>query len=279
VNSHLRQTVCLLLFSTMAHAEQTPIPGSLDTRIRTAIYNPDEVYRVTGRVGYQLSLEFGADESFVGLAAGDGEALAFESQGNHLFLKPRATRVVTNLTILTTRHHYYLEYRVEAAHIDPEGNTYSPDPFYALRFSYPLEEIQQSVAQANARAEAARIDSALAQTAPVLNADYQYCGPRALKPTTVTDDGVQTRFTFGARTELPAIFTRADDGTESLVNFTVTSDAILVHRIAPAFVLRRGRLVACVRNQHFSGAGQRLDTGTVSPDITRLTPQVTESLR
>jgi type IV secretion system protein VirB9 len=278
MTAYLRQTAWALLLAT-AHAEVTPAPGPGDMRIRTAVYSPDEVYRVTGRVGYELSLEFAPDERFVGLAAGDGEGLTFEAQDNHLFIKPRAARVVTNLTILTTHHHYYLEYRVEASHIDPQGNTYGPDPFYALRFSYPQDVRQQTLEQEGKRAETVRIDAALAQIPAPLNADYQYCGPKALKPLSVTDDGVQTRFTFGARTELPAIFTRADDGTESLVNFTVTHDAVLVHRIAPGFVLRRGRLVACVRNQHFSGAGQRLDTGTVSPNVTRLTPQVTETLR
>jgi type IV secretion system protein VirB9 len=278
MTAYLRHTAWALLLAT-AHGEVTPVPGPVDTRIRTAVYSPDEVYRVTGRVGYQLSLEFAPDERFVGLAAGDGEGLTFEAQDNHLFIKPRAASVVTNLTILTTHHHYYLEYRVESSHIDPQGNSFSPDPFYALRFSYPQEARQQVLQQASARAEANRIDAALTQAATTLNAEYLYCGPRALKPLSVTDDGVQTRFTFGERTELPAIFTRAIDGTESLVNFTVTRDAVLVHRIAPGFVLRRGKLVACVKNQHFSGAGQRLDTGTVSPDVTRLTPQVTETLR
>jgi type IV secretion system protein VirB9 len=274
-----RKTVWLLvLAASTATAERTPTPGPLDPRIRTAIYNPDEVYRVTGRIGYQLSLEFAPNESFVGLAAGDGEGLTFESQGNHLFLKPRAARVTTNLTILTNLRHYYLDYRVESLHIDPDGTTRGTEALYALRFTYPQDATRTRDVEARA-AEVARIDTALTQTPTPANTAYQYCGPRALKPTTVTDDGVQTRFTFGARTELPAIFTRATDGTESLVNFTVTSDAMLVHRIAPAFVLRRGKLVACVVNQNFSGAGERLDTGTVSPDVSRLTPMAPEKQR
>jgi type IV secretion system protein VirB9 len=279
MNPFSRQTVWFLLLATsISHAERAPMPGPLDNRIRTALYSPDEVYRVTGRVGYQLSLEFAPGETFVGLAAGDGEGLTFEAQANHLFLKPRAARVTTNLTILTNRRHYYLDYRVESLHIDPDGITRGTDTLYALRFTYPQDHTRTRDEEARA-AEATRIDSALTQPSTAINAAYQYCGPKALKPTTVTDDGVQTRFTFGARTELPAIFTRAIDGTESLVNFTVTSDAILVHRIAPAFVLRRGALVACVVNQGFSGAGERLDTGTVSPEVSRLTPLAPEKQR
>ena len=71
-------------------------------RIRLARYAADEVYRLRGFVGYQIDLEFEAGESFVGLGAGDLESLTFAAQANHLFLKPRAAGVDTNLTVLTS---------------------------------------------------------------------------------------------------------------------------------------------------------------------------------
>ena len=40
--------------------------------------------------GYQIDLEFEPGETFVGLGAGDLEALTFVGQDNHLFLKPKA---------------------------------------------------------------------------------------------------------------------------------------------------------------------------------------------
>ena len=48
--------------------------GLADSRIRTVLYSPDEVYRLYGFVGYHLDLEFASDEVFVGLSAGDPEA-------------------------------------------------------------------------------------------------------------------------------------------------------------------------------------------------------------
>ena len=105
----------LTLGSVPAVAEV--VPGTLgpDSRIRTTDYDPGQVYVLRGKVGYQIDLQFDPDESFVGLAAGDIEGLTFVAQGNHLFLKPRATGVVTNLTVLTSRHQYQFEYSVQSA--------------------------------------------------------------------------------------------------------------------------------------------------------------------
>jgi len=208
--------------ASAVHADAIPMPGSTDDRIRTAVYQRDQVYRLTGRVGYSLDLEFAPDERFVGLAAGDVEALSFEAQSNHLFLKPKAVRVATNLTVLTTRRHYYLDYAVLPPRVTAEGIE-AAATIYALRFTYPEEDaarVRELATTQAAEAQASLLATDLATLAPPVNRHYAYCGPRAIKPTQVTDDGVHTRFSFGARTELPAIFTRAPDGTESLVNFT-----------------------------------------------------------
>jgi type IV secretion system protein VirB9 len=91
-----------LLCLSASLAETVPVRGSIDGRIRTAVYNGDEVYRLRGYVGYQIDLEFEPGEIFTGLGAGDLEGLSFVGQDNHLFLKPRAARVATNLTVLTS---------------------------------------------------------------------------------------------------------------------------------------------------------------------------------
>ena len=91
-------------------AETIPAPGSIDSRIRSATYDAAEVYRLEGRVGYQIDIQFDSDETFVGLGAGDVQGIAFVAQGNHLFLKPKAVRVSTNLTVLTSRRDYHFEF-------------------------------------------------------------------------------------------------------------------------------------------------------------------------
>jgi type IV secretion system protein VirB9 len=70
---------------------------------------------------------------------------------------------------------------------------------------------------------------------------------------------------------LPAIFVRNDDGTESLLNFSMEAGDVVIHRVAQRFVLRRGLLRGCIVNNSFDGGGERLDSGTISPAVVRVT--------
>jgi len=258
---HLLATAWLLAFATGALADTLPVPGKVDSRIRTALYDPDQVYRLYGFVGYHIDLVFGTDEAFVGLSAGDPEALIYGAHGNVLTLRPKAASVHTNLTISTSRHRYYFEYSASAR--PPES---TDEVMYAVRFVYPPEP-----ATASGPSPAERVTAALerAERAHPQNVDYWYCGNPAIKPIAASDDGVQTRLTFGARSELPAIFVLNDDGSESLINFSIDQGDVVIQRVAKRFVLRRGKLVGCIVNKGFVGGGQRLDSGTITPAVTR----------
>src|ERR1700732_3268747 len=94
------------------HADALPMRGVTDSRIRTALYSPDEVYRLYGFVGYALDLEFASDEVFVGLSAGDPEAVTYSAHENVLTLRPKAASSQMNLTVSTTKRRYYFEYTI-----------------------------------------------------------------------------------------------------------------------------------------------------------------------
>ena len=135
-----------------------------------------------------------------------------------------------------------------------------------MRFTYaPLPS------QAVAEAAAKRLDSQLegAGARRPQNVDYWYCGQPSLRPVAASDDGVHTRLRFAANSDLPAIFVRGEDGSESLLNFSMDAGDVIVHRVAKRFVLRRGKLTGCIVNQGFIGGGTRLDSGTVAPDVER----------
>jgi type IV secretion system protein VirB9 len=251
-----------LLYSITALAESVPMKGIVDSRIRVAAYDSDEVYKLRGFVGYQIDLEFEAGETFTGLGAGDLEGLSFVGQDNHLFLKPKAAKVATNLTVLTSRRHYQFDYIA----LSQRPATDDPSVIYALRFTYP-----PAPAQSATEAAAKRVDSQLesASAKRPQNIDYWYCGKPVLRPVAASDDGVHTRLRFAANSDLPAIFIRNEDGSESLLNFSMDGGDVIVHRVAKQFVLRRGKLTGCIVNQGFIGGGARLDSGTVAPDVER----------
>src|SRR5271157_1772811 len=91
------------LNSLQSAGETVPARGLVDSRIRETPYDSEQVYRLHGFAGYQIDLEFEAGETFLGLGAGDIEGLAYFGAENHLFLKPKAAKVSTNLTVLTNR--------------------------------------------------------------------------------------------------------------------------------------------------------------------------------
>lgn len=245
-----------------AIGETLPTKGKVDSRVRTTAYNPDEIYRLQGFVGYAIELIFEEGEAFAGKGGGDLEGVTIDAHANSVLLKPRAAVVATNLVIYTDRRAYRFDYSVVARRPD----RYVDEVMYAVRFLYPPRTTQPSAESAEAQ-----IERELARAAAIRprNSDYWYCGHRSLKPVAASDNGVHTRLTFADRAELPAIFVRNQDGSESLLNFSMDEGDVLIHRLAPNLILRRGRLVGCIVNKGLDGAGARLESGTVSPRIER----------
>ena len=251
-----------LVSGMAARAETLPQKGTADSRIRKATYNPDEIYRLYGFVGYAIELTFEEGETGAGNAGGDLEAITFGWHDNHLILKPKAPNVGTNLVIYTNRRAYRFEYSATARKPDPRLD----QVMYAVRFDYPPQYATRAGPSA---AELAGRDLDAGAAGRKRNLDYWFCGSPAIKPVAASDDGVHTRLTFGARSELPALFVRNDDGTESLLNFSMEDGDVVIHRVAARFILRRGQLTGCVVNKGFSGSGERLQSGTVAPQVQR----------
>lgn len=251
-------TVLALLFAGKVSSETVPQKGLADSRVRSAAYDANEVYRLRGYVGYEIDLQFEAGESFVGVGAGDIEGLSFVSQADHLFIKPKAQKVNTNLTIITTRRPYQFSYTATVMH--PDDST--SDVIFAVRFTYP---------PSHGDAVADGVDRMLRESdnARTHHYDYWYCGSPSIKPIAASDDGVHTRLRFAAKSEQPAIFVLNDDGSESLLNFSMDEDAVVIHRVVKQLIVRRGKLAGRIVNKDFGGSGERLKSKTLSPKIER----------
>jgi type IV secretion system protein VirB9 len=254
--------ICCLA-ATLVQAQALQAALRPDPRIRVVPYRADAVFRLRGYVGYQIDITFAPGERFVGLGVGDSKGVTFAAEANHLFLKPRATHVATDLTVLTNRRTYLFDYEADAAPPDPSG----ADVVYALRFEYPMV----SLPVASHQRQQIATDLIAAQSTRARNYDYWYCGDPSLKPDAAWDDGVQTTLVFGAHVELPAVFALGEDGSESLVNFDVQMGRIVVQRVVRRLILRRGKLTGCIVDRAFAGGGSRLASGTIAPDVERVT--------
>jgi type IV secretion system protein VirB9 len=262
--SFASKTLALVLscacIAPLVSAETLPTKGHIDERIRTALYSPDEVYRLYGFVGFHIDLEFEEGETFVALSGGDLGALTYSAHDNVLTLKPKALHAEMNLAVSTTKHRYYFEYSAS-----PQSPFLSNDVMYAVRFTYPAPRSADGLTpEERVRQELAR--SALSRPR---NVDYWFCGNPQVMPIGASDDGIHTRLTFAPKRELPAIFVRNDDGSESLLNFNLEEGDVVIHRVAARFLVRRGKLTGCIVNKGFAGSGERLESGTMAPDVIR----------
>jgi type IV secretion system protein VirB9 len=246
-----------------AVAQASVAPALLDHRVVSLLYLPTQVIRLHGWVGYHLHIVFEDGEQIKGLGGGDLPGLTYSYLENHLFLKPHAPILKTNITVLTNKRWYTLDYHVSPGQPDPMND----ELVYSLQFNYPKDP---------AAAEPSQVTQDLEKSSAkrFQNMDYWYCGNPLLRPIGASDDGVHTRLRFAPAAELPAIFVKGDDGQESLLNFTVEGPDLVIQRLARHFILRRGKLVGCVTNKGFIGSGERLDTGTISPQVHRQTREI-----
>jgi type IV secretion system protein VirB9 len=235
-------------------AEIVPPPGASDARVRVVRYVEDQVFRLRGFVGYAIHIQLEEGEEYVGLGSGDAEGITVDVSHNNVFVKPRALLVQTNFTLLTNRRRYHFDYTVGSA----TPNSDADDVIYSLRFLYPPTEPREQATAAEAKTRER-------------NTNYWYCGHALLHPLAAFDDGVHTHVRFSLKGEVPAIFVRNEDGSESLLNFSIDAGTgeVVIHRLASTFLLRRGRTVGCIVNRSYVGSGERLPSGAAAPEATR----------
>lgn len=207
-------------------AARLPTPGAADPHIQTIFYSPDEVVRLKGAVGWQIMLEFGADERIENVSIGD--ALAWQVTPNkrarNLFLKPLIKNAATNMTVVTDRRRY--SFSLETT---PRLRT-TP---WVVRFEYPREVVQA-------------IEEPLPPPPLPLNFAYTRRGDRRVLPVRVWDDGRMTYFEFSANQSIPAIFANGPGKDEALVNSVTRDRVIIVQQTSGRFTLRTGKQVATV---------------------------------
>ena len=201
-----------------------------DAHIQTVFYQADSVIALQGAVGWQIMIEFGADERIENVSIGDSAAwqVAPNKRARMLFLKPLNAKASTNMTVITTARRYTFNLSV--------GPRRGATP-WVLRFDYPPVPVVV-------------IAEAPPPPPPVqLDFGYALAGDPGLMPTRVWDDGHQTYFEFAEDVALPAIFSGGPKSDESLVNVTMRGRVAVVQQRAPRFTLRAGKRFATVTKQ------------------------------
>ena len=231
----------LLAFSaSSAQAGREPRPIKLDHRVRTVIYQPDEVYKFTGHYRYQSSIEFARDETIKTISMGDSTAWMINPSGNLIFLKPIEQDATTNMTIITNKRSYLFE--LHARDTDDIGDK---DMVFIMRFIYQDDGDVQALGIGNDSVP----DVDIYENPHKYNFKYSISGPEVIAPIRIFDDGEFTYFQFRDKNaEVPAFFWVDERGNESLINYRTRGDYIVVERVSGRFTLRHGADVFCVFN-------------------------------
>ena len=247
-----RTAIAALLFAVAAPATaaQIPAPGPVDPRIRTIVYNPREVVTITGQLGYQMVMSFGAGERIENISVGDslGWQVTPNKKADLLFLKPIDRLPSTNMTIVTNLRRYNFELLAVPASTR-RAQTYD------IRFIYPNEEL----AVASLAVPEMPVSDAAAPDN--WNFAYSYAGSKLIVPARVFDDGRFTYFQWPDSIDTPAVFAVGTDGTEALVNHVVRGRYFVVEQVSPQFLLRSAKEVT----QVFNDALKTPEPGAAAP--------------
>ena len=120
--------VIIMLFTSVANAsmydDSDELSLTTDSRIKTYIYNPNEVYLLVLHYGFQSHIEFAKNETIETITLGESFAWKLTPLGNKLFIKPMEKNIRTNMTIITNKRTYQFD-------------IVSKDLVYVVRFQYP----------------------------------------------------------------------------------------------------------------------------------------------
>lgn len=257
---------CLITagMSLPSYSASTPVGSSSDNRVKTVVYNENDVVSLRGHYGYQTTVSFATYERIQNISIGDSIAwqVVPNKAGNIMFLKPVEDNATTNMTVITDRRIYNFELT--------SGSAYSPrDPnlTYMMKFLYPNDDVlsfnyeDSDGASWNQRAPqgpfsaSTKIDSVglRAQGTPRdLNFDYSFKGEEDLAPSIVFDNGEFTYFKFRDMSDLPAVFEVDRERNESVVNYHLEDGYMIVESVGRQFTLRHGDDEACVFNETFA---------------------------
>ena len=121
----------LSISTCFGYIHDDEIPITTDSRIKTYIYSPNEVFLLVLHHGFQTHIEFHKNETIDTITIGDTYSWQITPLDNRLFIKPLEKNVRTNMTVITNKRTY--QFDLVAKELE-DGD--EKDLVYVLRFHY-----------------------------------------------------------------------------------------------------------------------------------------------
>ncbi len=125
-------------------------PVVTDTRVKTFVYNPNDVFRIYTHYGYQSNIEFGEKERIRTISVGDRVSWQIIPSRNRLFIRALEHGAHTNMTVITNKRSYQFDLHAS----DKRSLSPSEELVYVARFYYPEEELERAQRNPNVGAPA-----------------------------------------------------------------------------------------------------------------------------
>lgn len=232
---------------SFAHAITEPRKGPADARIKTLTYRENDVFELKGHYGFTTMVELSSKEHIETTSIGDSEAwqvIPSTQRSNILFVKPLEPNAETNMTVLTDKRIYAFELSAGIA-----SSYKSDDLAFRVRFIYPEDAEEQSQKK---KPSIKDYDPLSDTDSSDWNFDYAYSGARRLRPERAFDDGTFTYLQFEKQDITPAVFVVDESGHESLINFNIQGQYLVIERVGRQFTLRDGDIATCIFNESYA---------------------------
>lgn len=254
------------IFAVRPVLAQAPI--TTDSRIRTLVYNPNEVYELKFYYNYQSFIEFSKDEEIEMISIGEAFAWRLTPAGKRLFVRPLEVAAHTNMTIITNKRTYHFDIRS-----DEFNGKADEDLVYTVRFFYPQigqplpippqlvvpnkalpKPIQSSVKTPLPRIKVrpSGVPGVIERNpdSVELNFDYSLAGKSDnILPSKVYDDNAETYFQFANdNLVIPSISSVDPNGNEQPLSYIIRDDYVVVPTVAIQFTLRLADSLLCIYN-------------------------------
>lgn len=111
-----------------------------DSRIKTLVYNENDVFSILTVFGYQSNIEFSKNEEITTISLGDKVGWQVVPSGRRLFIRAQEDGAHTNMTVITNKRAYQFDLKSsEDGELVP-----SEELSYVIRFYYPDEQNNQT---------------------------------------------------------------------------------------------------------------------------------------
>lgn len=224
-------------------AESKPI--TTDSRIKTYVYNENEVFQVTVHFGYQSYIQFGDNEKIENYSLGNNTPWKISTVRNKLFLTPIDGYAHTNMTVITNLRSYQFDLESKTPSEEEDNNL-----TYIVRFYYPDDSFDR-VKLSGPKDQYTSVEVPLSAEKSY-NFSYSFVGPDQFAPIKIFDDGVATYFELQNFNTLPppSIAIVNFNGSEIPISGRQHSKYVVVDRIAGQFAIRYGQTLICVFNEN-----------------------------